>query len=151
MQADADRRLAQRLDRLIELNTASFDLDAAGAEKVDDVLGRHRTEELAFLGRLTSHLEHEPFDPRAQCLSIVLDAFGLGVLLGLDLSEVLEIAGGGREGQLLGNEVVPRVPIGDVADLAPTPNLGDVVEKNDLHRAASPSPRTASTTPCVTV
>ena len=45
---------------------------------------------------------------------------GLGVRLLLDVLEVLEVPRAGAEGQLLGNEEVARVPIGDVTHVAST-------------------------------
>src|SRR5205823_11576397 len=80
-------------------------------------------------------------------ICVGLDPVGLGVLLALDLLEVLEIPGGGGERELLGDQEVTRVSVGDVADLAPAPDLRDIVEQDDLH-GPSPPPGTAAGPPC---
>jgi hypothetical protein len=48
--------------------------------------------------------------------------------------QVLEVTGGRGERQLLGNQEIPRVAVGHVANLAAAADLADVVQQNDLHR-----------------
>src|SRR2546422_333341 len=85
----------------------------------------------------------------AQRLGFALDAARLGVLLRLDLLEVLEVAGGGAERELFRDQIVARVSVGDVTDLAAAPDLGDVVEQDHSHCCPStPSPDRARGPPC---
>src|SRR5258705_13244309 len=114
--------LAERLDRLVERDALAVHRDAAGAEEIGDVLRGDRAEQLAFLGRLPALLVDERLDLRAERLRVGLDAVGLRVLLPLDVLEVLEVPGGGGERELLGDQEVARVSVGDVAALAPAPD-----------------------------
>src|SRR5205814_3787428 len=84
---------------------------------------------------LPALLVHEGLDPVAQRFGLALDAAGLGVLLLLNLPEVLQVAGGGAEGELLRDQIVARVAVGDVADLTATADLGHVVQQDDFHRS----------------
>src|SRR5260221_13927137 len=56
MDPNRDMRLAERLDRLVEVDPPTLDLDALASEEFGDVLGRHGAEELAFLGSLAALL-----------------------------------------------------------------------------------------------
>ena len=47
--------------------------------------------------------------------------------------EILEIAGGGGQRELLGDEEVPRVAVRDLTHLPAAPDFRDVVQQNDLH------------------
>ena len=58
---------------------------------------------------------------------------GLGILLLLDVVEPFEVAGRGRQRQLLGNQEVAGVAVGHIADLAPTTDLRDIVQQNHFH------------------
>src|SRR5436190_337458 len=55
----------------------------------------------------------------------------------LDRVEVLQIAGGSGEGELLRDQIVARVAVRDLTDIAATADLGDVVQQDDLHRGSS--------------
>jgi hypothetical protein len=147
VQAHRHRRLAERLDRLFELHAASLELDAVLVEEVDEVLRGHGAEELALLGRLAALLVSQRLDAGPHGLGLRGGALGLGVRLLLDVVQVLEVALGGAERQLLGNQEVPRITVGDVAHLAAPPDLADVLEQNDFH-GVSPSTRTAARPPC---
>src|SRR5204862_6513031 len=100
MEPNRHRGLAERLDRLVQRDPPALDLDPVPLQELHDVLRGHRAEELALLGGLPALLEHEGLDPLAQRLGLALDAARLGVLLRLDLLEVLEVAGGGAEREL---------------------------------------------------
>src|SRR5438309_4311263 len=95
MEPNRHRGLAERLDRLVQRDPPALDLDPVPLQELHDVLRGHRAEELALLGGLPALLVHEGLDPLAQRLGLALDAARLGVLLRLDLLEVLEVAGGG--------------------------------------------------------
>src|SRR5256885_3444139 len=123
VQPNRHHGLAERLDRLVERDPPALDLDRVPLKELHDVLRGHRAEELAFLGGLPALLVHERLDPVAQRLGLALDTVGFGVLLPLDLPEVLEVARGGAEGELLRDQIVARVPVGDVANLATAPDL----------------------------
>ncbi len=133
MQADGHRRLAERLDGLVQHDAAPFDRESARAEEIHEILGRDRTEELALLGGLPALLGHEGLDAGTHTLGVATDAVRLGVLLLLDVLQVLEVARAGGDGELLGQEEVAREPIGNVAHLAASTDRGDVVEQNHLH------------------
>src|SRR5207245_1739040 len=60
-----------------------------------------------------------------------------GVVVLLDVLEVLHVPGAGAERELLRDEEVARVTVGDVAHLAPASHLRHVVEQDDLHRPPS--------------
>src|SRR5207247_9657994 len=126
-----------RLDRFGEPDPPALDLDRVPFQELHDVLRGHRAQELALLGGLPALLVRERVDPVAQRLRLALDAICLGVLLPLDLLEVLEVARGGAEGELLRDQIVARVAVGDVANLATAPDLGDIVQQNDSHRSPS--------------
>jgi len=147
MQTHGHAALAKRLDGLIELHATPLDLHAVLVEKIHEVLRCHRTEKLALFGGLPALLVDECLDLRANALGVGLRTISLGVRLVLDVLEVLQIACGGAEGELLRNQKVPRVPIGDIAHLAPTTDLAHIFEKDDLH-GANPSRRTAATRRC---
>src|SRR5262245_7001868 len=134
MQAHRDRELAERLDRLLERDAFAVHLDAARAEEIRDVLRSDRAEQLAFLGGLPALLVGECLDARAQAVGVGLHPIGLRLLLLLDVLEVLEVAGGRGQRQPLGDEVVPRIAIRDVAHFATASDLRDVVEQDDFHR-----------------
>src|SRR5262249_22197985 len=134
--------------RLIERDALAIHRNTARTEEIGDVLRRDGTEELAFLGRLAPLLVDESLDLRAQRFRVGLDAIGLRVLLPLDVFEILEIAGRGGQPKLLGYQEVARVAIGDVAHLAPSPDLRDVVEQDDFHGLSSPPPGTAARRRC---
>src|SRR5437879_6748613 len=134
VQTDRDGALAERLDGLVELDAPALDLHAVLVEEVDEILRGDRAEELAFLGRLPPLLVGEQFDPVTQSLGVALDAIGLGVRLLLDVIEVLEIARGGAERQLLRAEQVAGVAVRHVSDLAASAELLHVVEQDDFHR-----------------
>ena len=57
---------------------------------------------------------------RRQRLGVFLDAVGLGLLLLLDVIQVLEVPRAGAERQLLGDQEVAGISVGDVTHLAPT-------------------------------
>src|SRR5437867_12552750 len=95
MEPNRHRGLAERLDRLARRDPPALDLDPVPLQELHEVLRGHRAEELALLGGLPALLVHEGLDPVAQRLGLALDAARLGVLLRLDLLEVLEVAGGG--------------------------------------------------------
>src|SRR6266480_3716644 len=137
VQPDRDERLTERLDRLVQRHPAALHLDRVLRQEIDDVLRGHRAEELAFLRGLTPLFVDQRLDPITQGLGVRLDAAGLGVLLRLDVVEVLQIAGGGGEGELLRDQIVARVAVRDLTDIAATADLGDVVQQDDLHRGSS--------------
>ena len=134
MQADRDHRVAERLDRLIELHALALHAHAVLVEELDEVLRGDGAEELAFLGGLSPLLVREALDLVAQGLGVLFDPVGLGVRLLLDVIQVLEIAGGGAERELLGDEEVARVAIRNVPDLTAPAELLHVVEQDDFHR-----------------
>src|SRR5262250_2939176 len=106
VQTNRNDALTERLDRLVELHALALDFQTVLVEELHEVLRRDGAEELALLGGLAPLLVRERLDPVAQRLGVALDAIGLGVRLLLDVVEVLEIAGGGAERELVRNEEV---------------------------------------------
>src|SRR5947209_4224060 len=83
-------------------------------------------------GRLASLLVGEGLDPFAQGLGIALDPIRLGFLLLLDVVEVVQVPLGRAEGELLGNQEVSRIAVGDVAHVPAASQLADVVKQDDF-------------------
>src|SRR5207247_8477627 len=86
---------------------------------------------------LSPLLIRDALDLVAQRFGVLFDPVGLGVRLLLDVIQVLEIAGGGAERELLGDEEVARVAIRNVPDLTAPAELLHVVEQDDFHRRSS--------------
>src|SRR5919198_2934247 len=84
VETDRHRRLPERLDRLVELDSTPLYLDALLLQEVHDVLRGDGSEQLAFLGRLPAFLVGEALDPRSERIRVRLHAIGLRLLLGLD-------------------------------------------------------------------
>src|SRR6185295_19292250 len=101
--------------------------------KVDIGLA-HRPEELALIGGLPALGEGQPLDGLGLALGLVAELGRLALLTELDRVEVLQIGRGRVQGQLVRQEVVPRISVGDVADLAAAAELRHIVEEDDLHR-----------------
>ena len=58
----------------------------------------------------------------------------LALLAGLDRVEILEVGRGRVQRELVGQQVVAGIAVGDVADLTAASELRHVVEEDDLHR-----------------
>src|SRR4026209_3036593 len=70
VQSDRDGGLAERLDRLVEVNPASLDLAPVLAQEIREVLRRARAEQLALFGGLAALLV-------GQCLDLLLEPLGV--------------------------------------------------------------------------
>src|SRR4029453_17091147 len=148
VESDRHDALAQRLQRLVEMNPAPLDLDPLPLEKFRDVLRGDRAEELALFRGLPALLVADGLDATAERLGVFLDAVGLRLLLLLDVIQVLEVPRAGAEREPLGNEEVARISVRHVTHLAPTSDRRHVVAQNDFHaRRPTPSPRTAARPP----
>ena len=133
VQSDRHARLAQGLHRLVEVDPPPLDLDSLPLEEVRDVLRGDRAEELALFRGLAALLVAQRLDPPTERLGVFLDAIGLGLLLLLDVVQVLEVPRAGAQRQPLGDEKVARVAVGHVTHLAPTPDRRHVVQQDDFH------------------
>ena len=108
MKADGDGELTHRLDRLVQGDAPPLDVDAVLREVGGEVGLAHGAEEAPFVGGGADLGEAERLDRRRLALGLGLELGRRCVLAALDLLEVLEIGGGGVEGQLLGQEYVKR-------------------------------------------
>src|SRR5688500_18042234 len=80
---DLDHARAHGLDRLLEVDLAAIDADAAGLlDRLDDVLRGHRAEEAAVVARLLGDGEDGPVEQRRALLR-ALGRLGRGALGGL--------------------------------------------------------------------
>jgi len=121
MQAHRHHELAERLDGLVERDAAPLDLDAVLREEAREVGAAHRAEEPALVGGLPALGEVQGLDGLGLALRVRPELRRLRVLPRLDLLDVLEVRGGGVQGELLGQQEVARVAVGNVADLTAAP------------------------------
>src|SRR5205085_12502088 len=97
-------------DRILEMDLAAVDADAAGvADRVGDVLRGHRTEQPAVVARLLRDRQNGAAEQRRVLLS-ALFGLALGVIRGLKPTlRCLDRACGRRLGKLAGLEEAPQV------------------------------------------
>jgi hypothetical protein len=69
-------------------------------------------------------------------LGLVVDALGLGFVLGALGFEVGDVAGGGRHSLALRHEEVAAIARLDVDQVAQAAEVGDLLQKNQLHDGA---------------
>src|SRR5262249_16205230 len=134
MQADWHAELAERLDRLIESDATSLDVELVLAEECGDVASSDRSEEPILIRGLPRHCQMQGFDGLRQLVGLGEVLGGLAVLARLDALQVLQVRGRRRQRQLVRQEIVPRIAIRDIPDLAAPTKRGNVFEQNDLHR-----------------
>src|SRR5262245_42910702 len=134
MQLDADGELAERADRLGEIDLALVDVNALFLEAALNVARRHRTVQLLFLPDLHRERERDPgqaggldFGRLLLRRALLGDAFRLE-------GDALLVARGGRIGQSLGEQVIAGVAVLDLDDVAGGPEVRDGFAQNDFHR-----------------
>src|SRR4051794_17721596 len=130
---DVDHAGADRADRLLEVDLAAIDRDAAGLlDRIDDVLRRDRAEQAAVVAGLVRDREHGAAQDGRGLLGgggrVRQRAVGgLAALLGRDDRA---LGGGGR--QLARDQIVAQVALRDVDDGAPCAELLVVLQKDCL-------------------
>src|SRR3954452_303172 len=136
---DLDRHLVgtERLERLLEIDLVTVDLDPAPPERVGDVLRRDRAVQLPALADFHAHRERRRTDTRLGDLGL------LALLLALILPARDVVVPGavsaprGRDSQRVRDEVVRRVAVGDLLELAALAELRDVAGQDDLQVVGS--------------
>src|SRR5215831_1812325 len=134
MQLDADGEIAERADRLGEIDLALVDVNALFLEPALDVACRHRTVQLLFLPDF--HRERERDSGQAGGLGLGRLLFGralLGDALRLE-GDALLVPLGRRVRQSLGKQVIAGVAVLDLDDFAGGPEMRDGFAQNDFHR-----------------
>src|SRR2546423_7904090 len=134
-----DRGWARLLQRLCELGLAPVELDARlRAHRVDGVRRRHRSEQAAFLAGSGSDLDPPP----GQLVGQGLRSFAIARVSGLTVAAhgfaLLHDALGRLDRQAARYEVIPRVAVGDLDEVALATDVLDVVSQHDLHDWSSP-------------
>ena len=125
--------LAERLDRIDQLDLALVHLEPLRLERVRDVGGRHRSIHHVVLADAARDLDLELLQPLRVRLGgrALLRVADLGnFLLALDL---LLVRLGHREGELARQQKVARVSGGDLDDFAAATEIVDVLSENDFH------------------
>ena len=115
----------------------AVDVDAAAGERIGDVLGRDRAVELAALADLDAHRQGRAGDAGRGDLGVLALALAL-VLAARDVVLPGAIGAAGRgHGELLRDEEVGRVAVGDLLHLAALADLRHVLRQDDLHALRS--------------
>src|SRR4051794_13759146 len=135
---DVDHAGADRADRLLEVDLAAIDLDAASLlDRVDDVLRRDRAEQAAVVAGLVGDREHRAAEHGSGVLGALVRLRG-GALARLERAR----GGGDRAlgrglGQLARDQVVAQVALRDVDDRAAAAELLVVLQEDRLRHDAS--------------
>src|SRR5512143_2767177 len=130
-----DLVIAQLLDLRGELDELAVHRDPRLPERLGDVARGDRAEELPFLARPGREGEGDRGDLLREGLGRLPGLLRPGlddplvVLQGPDVPDV------GRDGELLRDQEVAAVPVGDLDDVAGLPQLLHVFAQDDLHRA----------------
>src|SRR4029453_11689508 len=138
VQLDGDRVRPQGPDGLMDLDAALVVLEAFSRQKVRDVLTRHGAEQRVALADLLGNGERVARDGVGHLLMIVEDPRVPGVLRALLVLDDLQVAGRGRVGELLRDQVVAAVAVGDSHRLAALAELLDVLSQYDVHETLNP-------------
>src|ERR1039457_6369966 len=125
--------LADMLQRLIQLDFAAIDRHALMLELVCDVSRGHRAKELIALARLAGEAYGHALDLLRQSLSIALLGGSPPHRRGLHLLDDGAIGVGGFNRQLLRDEIVAAVALGDLHHFAAGAELRYVFFQNDFH------------------
>src|SRR4051794_3873913 len=135
---DVDHAGADRADRLLEVDLAAVDLDAAGLlDRVDDVLRGDRTEQTAVVAGLVGDREHRAAEHGSGVLGALVR------LRGGTRARLLRASGGGNRAlggglcQLARDQVVAQVALRDVDDRPAAAELLVVLQEDRLRHDAS--------------
>ena len=114
MQLHRNGELANRLQRLVQLNLAPVDVEALLLQSLSDVTARHRSEQLIVFSGLTSERNLEP-------LKLLGKRLGFRLLFGrpangsrLHLLDHGLVGSVGLDGQLPRKQKIPTISFGDL-------------------------------------
>ena len=131
MQLHGHHMFAEHLQRLSELDLATVDGQTAGRERFGDVRARHRTEQRVLVAHAPRNGDLERDQPRGQRLGFH-DRPRRAPRPWPLCRIAARFSGRHREGQLAGQQVVARVPVGDLGDLAALAQVLDVLFQHRL-------------------
>src|SRR6266851_6508894 len=129
--------VAELLDRLRELQLAAVQLEAFGGERLGDVAAGDRAVERLGLADLAGNLDLDAGHPLRHCLGdlLILELFHVELhALALDL---LFVALGRQQRHLPRQEVVARVAVRDLQQVAAASEMVDVFSQYDFHGLSS--------------
>src|SRR5208282_1362263 len=113
VQLDGDGELADRLQRLVQLDLAAIDVEALFLEPFGNIARRDRTEQLIAFARLAQELHFESVELLGQRLGFRLFGGGAAHGGGFHLLDDSLVGGGGLNRQFLGQQKIPPVSLGD--------------------------------------
>src|SRR5687768_7173610 len=137
---------AEHLERLLEVDLVTIDVDASPFQRVGDVFGSDRAIQLAALPHLDAQGERRGRD----ALRVDLGFFALALALLLATGDVvlpgsIRSAGGGH-GEFPWQQEVAGVALGNLLEFAAPAELVDVLRENDLHPPPLPEAATSGPT-----
>src|SRR5580765_1927185 len=133
VQLDRDRRLAERLQRLGQVDLAAIDVEPLHRQRLRDVGGDDRTIELFGIADAAGNRQLGLRDPLRQRLGR-LPVFGLARVGELALAfDQLLVPVGDEQGQLARQQKVARVAGRHLHHLATLAEVVHVLTKNDFH------------------
>src|SRR5262245_3339328 len=133
VQADGNVELADTLQRLIELDLAAIDVEPFVLERLGDVGGRDRPEQVVLLARLA--LEGKAYRVQLFGQSFRIGLFDGGAADGslLHLLDYGFVGSGGFNGQLARQQVVAAVAFRNLDYVAAVTQLGNIFFQNYFH------------------
>ena len=125
--------LADDLERFVQLDLPAIDVEALLLERLGNVAGRDRSEQLIGFARLAQELHLEPVKLLGQRFGFRLFLGGAAHSGGLHLLDDSLVGDGGLNRQFLGQQKIPPVSLGDFHHLAAVAQLGHVFFQDDFH------------------
>ena len=133
VQLDRHVELAERLERLVELDLAAVDGEALGLERLGHVTGGDRAEEVVVLAHLAGELERDAGDLAGQDLRLAFLLGGAAHGRSLHLLDHVLVALGGLDGQTAGQQEIASVAVCDLHHVAAMAQFLDVFFQDDFH------------------
>ena len=130
---DAHRRIFDKMVKLSERGDA-IDLEALRGKRLGDVARRHRSVQHFGLADFAGDFQLGVRDALRQRVGDALLFGFLRVELHALALDLLLVALGHDERELARQQIIARVAIGDLDDLATAPEVVDMFSKNDFHR-----------------
>src|SRR2546428_7598790 len=134
VKAHLNRMQTERAERLVQHDFGLVDLRRElPAECFRDLLRGDAAEGLALLAGFELEDQRDARKPFRQRLGVGLRASALCLLGFALLREVFELAAGGLDREALRQQVVQRVPVGHVLDVAGAAEAADLALQDDAH------------------